>query len=184
MMFDQLGKALATIAPTLAGTLGTAVGGPIGGALAKTAVTALSEALGLDTDDPKAVARALEHATPEQIAAVREADQAFAARMRELDLHELDVHARDRDSARRRQVLTKDRMPGLIALAALVGFFGILSAMMFHAIPAAAMQPLLVMLGALGTLVTQIGAYYFGSSAGSAKKTEAMERMVIGGTHR
>ncbi len=179
-MFDTLGKALAGIAPSLAGALGTAVGGPVGGALARTAVSAIGEALGLDTDDPKAVSAALVTATPEQIAAIKRADQAFAARMRELDLHEVEIHARDRDSARRRQATTRDRMPGFIAFAALAGFFGILTAMIFHAIPQAAMQPLLVMLGALGTLVTQIGAYYFGSSAGSKQKTDAIERMAKG----
>ena len=181
-MFDELGKALAGIAPTLAGALGMAVGGPVGGALARTAAGAIGEALGLDTDEPKAVSAALEKATPEQIAAIKQADQAFAARMRELDLDEVQIHARDRDSARRRQMATRDRMPAFIALAALAGFFGILTAMIFHAIPEAAMQPLLVMLGALGTLVTQIGAFYFGSSAGSRQKTDAIERMMSGTT--
>ncbi len=177
-MFDALGKALAGLAPTLAGALGTAVGGPVGGALARTAVGAVGKALGLDTDDPNEVSAALEKATPEQIAAIKQADQAFAARMRELDLHEVEIHARDRDSARRRQVVTRDRMPAFIALAALSGFFGILASMILIAIPADAMQPLMVMLGALGALVTQIGAFYFGSSAGSAKKNETISRLL------
>ena len=178
MSFKDLGKAMAGIAPTLAGALGTAAGGPVGGALARTATGAIGAALGLDTSDPEAVSAALEKATPEQIAAIKQADQSFATRMRELDLHEVEIHVRDRDSARRRQALTKNRMPGYIALAVLIGFFGILTAMIFYSIPEAAMQPLLVMLGALGTLVTQIGAYYFGSSAGSAKKNDAIERMI------
>ena len=80
--------------------------------------------------------------------------------MPELDLQELDVHARDRASARQRQATTRDRTPGFIALAALAGFFGIL--------------------GALVTLVTQIGSYYFGSSKGSKDKTEAMAKLVGG----
>ena len=179
-LFDDLGKALGGIAPALAGALGTAVGGPVGGALARTAVGAIGEALGIETNDPKAVSAALATATPEQIAAIKRADQAFAARMRELDLHEVEIHARDRRSARRRQTAARDRMPGFIAFAALAGFFGILAGMIFYPIPQAAMQPLLVMLGALGTLVTQIGAYYFGSSASSAKKNEALERLARG----
>ncbi len=97
-LFDDLGKALAGVAPALAGALGTAVAGPVGGALARTAVGAIGEALGLDTDDPKAVSAALVTATPEQIAAIKRADQAFAARMRELDLHEVEIHACDRDA--------------------------------------------------------------------------------------
>jgi membrane protein YqaA with SNARE-associated domain len=37
---------------------------------------------------------------------------------------------------------------------------------------------MLVMLGTLGTAFGGVMAYYFGSSAGSKEKTEAMNRMV------
>lgn len=180
-MFEGLGKALGGIAPTLAGALGAAVGGPVGSALARNAAQIVGQALGLNSDDPEEIESALATATPEQLAAIRKVDAEFKVRMRELDLDETKIHAADRDSARRRQLASGDRMPGLIASAALLGFFGILGAMIFHPnLPEASSQPLLVMLGALGALVTQIGNYYFGSSASSAKKNEALERLAGG----
>ncbi len=179
-LFISLGKALGGAAPTIATALGGAAGGPVGVAIARAATKAVASALGVSADSqPDVLEQALSAATPEQLAAVRKADQAFAATMREHDLDELRVAAEDRMSARRRQVRARDRMPGYIASCVMVGFFGILAAMIFYpAIPATAHDPLMIMLGALGTLVTQVGAYYFGSSAGSARKTEQVERML------
>ena len=181
-LFTSLGKALGGVAPTIATALGGAAGGPVGVAIARAATKAVAEALGVDRDsDPDRLEEALALATPEQLAAVRRADQAFAATMREHDLDELRIAAEDRMSARQRQVRARDRMPGYIASCVMVGFFGILAAMIFYpAIPDTAHDPLMIMLGALGTLVTQVGAYYFGSSAGSARKTEQVERLVNG----
>ena len=97
--------------------------------------------------------------------------------MRKFGIDEHRLGNEDRDSARRRQAETKDKMPAVIALAALLGFFGILATMAFVELPDGAAQPFNVMLGALGTLVTQIGAYYFGSSSGSAKKNDIIAAM-------
>ena len=183
-IFKSLGKALGGAAPTIATALGGAAGGPVGVAIARAATKAVAEALGVDLDsDPDRLEQALALATPEQLAAVRRADQTFAATMREHDLDELRIAAEDRMSARQRQVRARDRMPGYIATCVMVGFFGILTAMIFVVIPDTAHDPLMIMLGALGTLVTQVGAYYFGSSAGSARKTEQVERLVNGRTH-
>ncbi len=178
-IFKSLGRALGSAAPTIATALGGAAAGPVGVAIARAATKAVADALGVDLDsDPDQLEQALSLATPEQLAAVRRADQAFAATMREFDLDELRIAAEDRASARQRQARTRDLMPGYIATVAMVGFFGILVAMIFVAIPDTARDPLMIMLGALGTLVTQVGAYYFGSSAGSARKTEQVERLV------
>lgn len=181
-MSDFLDKALSAgkdILGTVAPMLGTATGGPFGGMAAKAITSAL---LGPDqaTDDERVALEAVRGANPEQLLALKQAEQDFAVRMKELDIDLTKVHAADRESARRRQVETKDKMPAVIALAALAGFFGILAAMIFVEMPQAAEQPLAVMLGALGTLVTQIGAFYYGSSAGSSRKNAMIERMMGG----
>lgn len=177
--FDKVLDAGKDILGSVAPVLGTAIGGPFGGMAAKAITRAL---LGPDAeaDDEQVALQAVQAATPEQLLALKKADQAFAVQMKGLDIDLVKVHAADRDSARRRQVETKDKMPAVIALAALAGFFGILGAMIFVEMPEAAAQPLAVMLGALGTLVTQIGAFYYGSSAGSAQKNAMIERMAGG----
>lgn len=162
---------LGTVAPVL----GTALGGPFGGMAAKAITGAL---MGEETEDQEAAARAIAQANPEQLVELKRVETDFATRMKELDIRLEEVAAADRDSARQRQVETKDFMPALIALAVLAGFFGILAAMIFVALPETAEQPLAVMLGALGTLVTQIGAYYYGSSSGSSRKNGMIERMM------
>ena len=68
-------------------------------------------------------------------------------------------------------------MPAIIAAFALLGFFGVLSVMAFEELPPNAVQPFSIMLGVLGGLVAQIGNYYFGSSAGSARKNEIIENL-------
>lgn len=69
-------------------------------------------------------------------------------------------------------------MQGVFATCALAGFFGVIFTMMFIPIPAGAEQPLNVMLGVLGAVVTAICNYYFGSSAGSASKNATLDKML------
>lgn len=159
-----------TVAPTLA----TALGGPLAGMATRAIAGAV---LGDETADTDQIAAALQGAKPETLLALKQADQQFAVEMRKLDIDEIKLANTDRDSARQREIATKDKMPAVIALCALTGFFGILAAMAMIELPDNATQPFAVMLGALGTLVTQIGAYYFGSSAGSAKKNEMIAAM-------
>lgn len=170
-VWDTAKGVLREVAPAL----GTAIGGPFGGIAGR----ALSNALfGSDDANEEEIAEAIVRADPAQLLALRKADQEFEARLKELDIDLERVHAEDRRSARDRQVKTGDLMPAFIAGAALLGFFGILAAMIFVTIPPEAAQPLAVMLGALATLITQIGAFFFGSSKGSSDKNAMLERML------
>jgi len=164
------------IISNVAPVLGTAIGGPFGGIAAKFITGAI---LGEEnaTDDIDQAKEAILSADPDSLLKLKEAEYEFKADMKRLEIDEQKLGNDDRDSARDREIQTKDKMPALIALSALAGFFGILLAMIFVALPEAAEQPLAVMLGALGTLVTQIGAYYFGSSAGSSKKNDIIAAM-------
>ena len=68
-------------------------------------------------------------------------------------------------------------MPTL-AILAFVGFFGILFALVFGDINLNAKQPLLIMLGTLGTIVTQIAHFLWGSSQGSKEKDSQIKQMM------
>lgn len=170
-IWDSAKGVLATVAPSLA----TAMGGPLAGMAAKAIAGAV---LGDGAADEKTAAEAVRNATPDQLRALKKADAVFAVEMKKLDVDLSRIAASDRDSARKRQIAAKDRTPAIIAGAVIAGFFGILAAMIFVDIPPGAAQPLAVMLGALGTLVTQIGAFFYGSSAGSSKKNEMLAGLL------
>ena len=78
-------------------------------------------------------------------------------------------------SARKREVLTGDFTPKVLAAAITIGFFGILFWMFVHGVPKNGNEALLLMLGALQTAFTGVIAYYFGSSAGSKAKNELLK---------
>lgn len=172
MSFDW--KALVkSIAPTI----GTALGGPLGGV----AGLALSKALGINEDaakDDTALAAAVQGASPDQLLQLKKADQDFAMQMEKLGFENIQalekIAADDRANARDREVKTRDWTPKALAIVITLGFFGLLYYLLRHEPPAGSRDILNIMLGSLGSAWIGVVTYYFGSSAGSARKTEIM----------
>ena len=98
------------------------------------------------------------------------------AKLRANDLEK--IQADDRASARAREIAVKDKTPQILAFISLFGFFGILTALIFADIPPTAKDVLYVMVGVLGTLVTGVVQYYFGSSSGSSNKSESINQLL------
>jgi hypothetical protein len=156
---------LKQIAPTIA----TALGGPLAGL----AVDAISKAVGID---PKDVNKTIAEGklTADQIAQIKTAEIAMAARAQEMGLDFEKIAVDDRKSARQMQSTTQSWIPGIMAIAVTIGFFGILIGLMTEHFKTS--DALMLMLGSLGTAWTGIIAFYFGSSAGSQKKDELLHQ--------
>jgi hypothetical protein len=120
------------------------------------------------------VSDALSSATPDQLATIKKIDADFKVRMKELDIDLERISAGDRDSARQMQRDTKDWVPKVLAVVITLGFFGILIWMLLNGMPKTGTEALLMMLGALGTAWTGVVNFYYGSSAGSKAKTDAL----------
>ena len=173
MAFDW--KALVkSIAPSI----GTALGGPLGGM----AGLALTKALGISDDghkDEAALAAAVQGASPDQLLSLKKADQEFAVQMQKLGFENVEaleaIAAGDRASARDREIKTGDWTPKVLGLIITAGFFGLLYYLLRHEPPAGSRDILNIMLGSLGSAWIGVVTYYFGSSAGSARKTELMQ---------
>lgn len=169
-------EAILNLVRTVAPSIASAVGGPLAGM----ATRAISDALlGKPDGTEQELEKAVASATPEQLLALKKAEQEFAVKMRELDIDLERISNEDRDSARNREVSLRDWTPRVLAGLITVGYFGVLFWMLRFGLPnTGSSEALLVMLGALGTAWGGVVAYYFGSSAGSKEKTEAMNRMV------
>lgn len=166
-LIAKFGPLLGQIAPSIA----TALGGPLAGV----AVRSLSNALfGHEDGTEQQVSEALSSATPDQLATIKKIDADFKVRMKELDIDLERISAGDRDSARQMQRDTKDWVPKVLAIVITLGFFGILIWMLLNGMPKTGTEALLMMLGALGTAWTGVVNFYYGSSAGSKAKTDAL----------
>ena len=93
----------------------------------------------------------------------------------------LQIHAKDRQDARDAQEVALQKawwaMPLLMVLSFL-GFFGVLGALIFIETQVVAKEPLYIMLGTLGTIVTQIAQFLWGSSSGSKGKDAQIRRLL------
>lgn len=162
-----------SLVKAVAPVIGTALGGPIGGLAAKTLSQTL---LGKDNSTINEIEQAVKKATPDQLYALKKADNDFKIQMEQLGIDLEKIAADDRANARNREIQLKDNAPKLLAAVIVLGFFGVLATMVMIIIPANAVQPINILLGALTAMLTQVGNYYFGSSAGSARKTELMTK--------
>ena len=165
-----------SIVGKVAPMLGAALGGPLG----SLAVTGIADALGLSDKTEAAITEALAGTTPEQLLALKNADQAFAVKMQELGFANAkdmeSLASGDRDSARKREMVVLDKTPRNLAYGVTGGFFSILMFMMFFEIPVASRDILNIMLGTLGASFSGVIGYYFGSTAGSKLKSELLAR--------
>jgi hypothetical protein len=164
---ESVGGVIGSVAPTIA----TALGGPLAGA----AVQEIAAALGLSKEaGEKDVAAALRLATPEQLLALKQADQAFAVKMEELGIDLERIAAGDRDSARKREIETKDWTPKILAALVVSGYITVQWYILSHVIDPAMREIVLRSFGTLDAALTMVLSYYFGSSASSRAKDQAI----------
>ena len=159
-------KAISTIAPALGAAL------PLPPPLGPLAAKFIAEkVLGKPDAGEDEIAAALASGDQKMLLALKQADQAFAVQMKELGIKEEQLHAGDRASARTRETATGDSAtPRVLAAVGVLGFFGVLGWVLAYGLPAGG-EIVLILIGTLTAIVTQVYAYYFGSSAGSARKT-------------
>lgn len=180
----DLKKILGGIVPFIA----SALPGPFG-AIAKTVLTGVF-GIGDDTTDQEAaIAQAVVKATPEQMIALKNAEQEFQVRMAELgysNTEALDRLAKEEmANARQREIEIaktgkRDLTPIYLAFSAVFGFLACL--MMFLLMDVdkwgqVKTQMVTATLATMTTIVVMVYGYYFGSSKGSSEKNAMIDKL-------
>ena len=165
--------------PWIGTIVGTAV--PAAAPFIGIASKLLSNGLGKDvpsTADGIKEAIATAMANPEELAKLKQIDNDFALQMKTLDINSTEefekIAASDRADARSMEMKTGSKLPAILAITVTVGFFGLLILAILHALPQNSEQVVNIMIGTLGAAFMSVISYYFGSSAGSARKTELL----------
>ncbi len=187
MSFDWKGT-IGKVAPWIA----TALGGPAAGLAIDAVCKAAGLAPSLENAQKAAEMAAAGSLTGEQFLALRQSEDAFKIRMTEMGYKQItdleEIAFKDRDSARNREIQTKDSWtPRLLAAFVVLAWAGISGYLVGHAMlkPGVQssldsnMEPMLMrLLGTLDAALTFVLAYYFGSSASSAHKDSTIDAAI------
>lgn len=153
---------------SIVGTVAPAIATALGGPLAGVATSAIAKAFGISDSPTEAeVVAAVKGATPEQLLALKQADQQFALEMQRLGVDLERISAADRDSARRREVDAHDSWTPRILAAVVVGCTLALEAWVLLKgypvnIPGEVVGRVL---GTFDSATVLVLSYYFGSSS-------------------
>jgi len=112
-MKELLKGVIGAVAPTI----GTALGGPMGGM----AANMVSQALGCN-NNPKDIEKAVQNATPEELAELKKVDNDFEIKMKELDIDLFALETADIQNAR--STFSKDWTSKVIGVLIICGFLG------------------------------------------------------------
>lgn len=162
-------QVLKTVAPTIADT--------VAGPFAPLVDPIMRQIFG--SNDPKVIETGLLNATPDQLLALRQADNAHAEKLAELGIERDKLGFDDLASARLMQIATKDptvrqmawlNVGGFLAVAVFLIVASVIWPEQVAKVPATAWGTLGTVLGYLAKSSTQTEAFYFGSSAGSQAK--------------
>jgi hypothetical protein len=157
MELGQFKGLIQNVAPTIA----TALLGPVAGMAVKALSTALLGHGDGSTDD---ITAALSSATPEQIAAIKRADNDFKVQMKQLDIDLVRIAADDRNSARNMAVGTHSLTPSVMSYVIVVCWAIIQYFLFTHVIEASMRELIARVLGTLDGALMLVLSFWFGSS--------------------
>jgi hypothetical protein len=166
-------KMLSTVAPWI----GAAATGGVP-ALVGMAAVQVSQAFGSDVKaTTEAIAQAIGGATPDQLLALKTADNDFAEKMQALGFQNSQaleqIAANDRDSARQMYTTVRDWSTPTLTYMVVIAFFCVLAIILTQSIdiPTSMRDVVMMMIGCLTAAFTQVLNFRFGTSAGSKEKT-------------
>lgn len=150
--------------------IGNALGGPLGGA----AASFVADKLGISNKTVQGISSVLAEGklSPEQISQLKLAEIEFKKFLEQNKIDLEKVHADNTKSARDMQMATRSKTPEILTFVVTFGFFGVLFYILaYDAKPG---EVMLVMLGQLGTAWAAVVGFWFGSTAGSSRKTDLL----------
>lgn len=165
---------------TIVPLLGTALGGPLGGA----AAAMIADKLGIPDKTVQAVSEVLNSGrmSADQIASLKLAEIDFQKFLKEQNIKLEEISASDRDSARKREIAVKDKMPAVLAILILIAATYV-SYMVFYGGSTAFKDPATA--ATAGTIVGYIFselkaafAYYFGTTASGQTKDATISEIA------
>jgi len=158
----SLKSVLSAVAPVLA----SALPGPLGGLARKL----IGETLGKPGASESEIEKLLAASTPETLLKLKQVEAEFQEKMKQLDIDLEKMVADDRANARAREVALKDKTPRVLAGAIIGGYLLLQLFVLRGTIPTANHDIVVRSLSILEAAVVLVLGYYFGSSAGSARK--------------
>jgi hypothetical protein len=159
-----------SVAPTVA----SALLGPLGGV----AVAAIGNVLGVDAPTQDKIAKVVESAnlTPEQIGKLKELELEYQENERVRNFKYAELVFADRDSARKANVAGSTQLPLFwLSLVILAGTIGTEGYVLFHGYPKEVPDMVVGrVLGLMDSVAVMVLSYWYGTSSGSAQKTELL----------
>ena len=158
-----------SILRTLAPTVASALLGPLGGI----AVAAIGSALGVSDATQEKIATAIQSGqiTPEQLGKLKELELQYQNDEKERGFKYAELAFKDVDSARNREVLTKDNTNNTLAFVIIGAFIAMVGATLMGWAKADSVLAG-TLIGYLSAKAEQVLSYYFGSNKDSSRKTE------------
>lgn len=165
-----------SIVRSVAPTIASALGGPLAGM----AVSAISQALlgKADGSESEVAAAIAKTNNPDMLLKLKQAENDFAAKMKQLDVDLEKIAADDRANARQREAALRDKTPTILAYVYTIGYFVVLSVVWGSEVAANTRETFNILLGILSAAEIGIITYYFGSSAGSSRKSDTIDRLT------
>ncbi|WP_299948413.1 hypothetical protein [uncultured Microbulbifer sp.] len=163
------------IVKSVAPTLGAALGGPVAGTAVKFLAGAL---LGDEKATEQDIANTILTASPKQLLELRNLDNQFKLKMRELDIDVYRLEVEDRKSARQMGIKGGLKAQMVLSFMFIGGYFALTFSLFSGEIiltPAIEKTGTL-MLGVITGAIPMILQFWFGSSQGSKEKTQAMAK--------
>jgi hypothetical protein len=163
-----------SILKSLAPTVASAVLGPLGGV----AVAAIGNILGVSDATQDKIADVVKSAslTPEQVGKLKELELEYQENERTRNFKYAELVFADRDSARKASVAGNTQRPLFwLSILLLAGSIGTEGVVLFHGYPSTIPEMVVGrVLGLLDAVSMMVLSYWYGTSSGSAEKTQLL----------